>query len=61
MGVGAGVGSVLSLAVGGGARNWVSVVCGAAMIISIIWVVVERQQLLEWSIVEGGGGRWWWW
>ena len=61
MGVGAGVGSVLSLAVGGGAHKWVSVVCGAAMIISIIWVVVERQRLLEWSIVEGGGGRWWWW
>ena len=60
MGVGAGVGSVLSLAVGGGAHKWVSVVCGAAMIISIIWVV-ERQRLLEWSIVEGGGGRWWWW
>ena len=60
MGVGAGVGSVLSLAVGGGARKWVSVVCGAAMIISIIWVV-ERQRLPEWSIVEGGGGRWWWW
>ena len=60
MGVGAGVGSVLSLAVGGGAHKWVSVVCGAAMIISIIWVV-ERQRLPEWSIVEGGGGRWWWW
>jgi hypothetical protein len=58
--VGAGVGSVLSLAVGGARR-----------ILNGYQSLVEQQSLylsgggkawlLGLSIVEGGGGQWWWW